>query len=533
MLRPLIPSPISKHIRFLLGRVGFAGARATDCPGKMIRSLTRPVSLMPLAGILVASGCAVGPDFRAPEPPVDEGYTRESVAPAPSANTTAQVIQIGADVSANWWTVFGSDKLDKLVEQALMSNPSIDSANAALRIAQENTNAQRGNYFPTVEAQYSPSRQRNPVGTLAPTLSSGAPVYTLHTAQLTISYVPDVFGLNRRQVESLEAQESSQRAQLAAARVSLETNVLAAAFQRATLEAQVEATHAMIDAQRDSLKIIERQRTVGYAAGLDVAAQEAALAQMEATLPPLERQLEQARDLLGALAANNPAATLPTIGLDDINLPRELPLSVPARLVVQRPDVRSALDQLHAATAEVGVADADLLPQLSITGAYGGVATHAADMFRADNIFWSLVGSATQTLFDGGTLLARQRAAQAGVDQALALYKITVVQAMQNVADSLYALETDDRAMRANLRAENAARSSLDLTRRQFEAGYSTALNLLAAQSTYQQAVLNRVQARGTWLADTAALFQALGGGWWNDPGLLASNSSPSSHTDH
>ncbi len=488
----------------------------THAPSRQSRLVLRPALSPALSLILGLAGCAVGPDFQKPAVPgTAPGYTRESAAaPSPTLNEE-QATDPQAEVSGRWWTLFGSEKLDALVERALRTNPTIESADAALRGAQENVAAQRGFFFPTVQAQYSPSRQRNAVGTIAPTLTSGAPVYTLYTAQLAISYSPDVFGLNRRQVESLEAQELSTRAELQAAAVTLETNVVAAVLQRAILEAEIAATNQIIAEERDALKRLTRQLETGYAGRLDVAAQEAILANAEAGLPPLERQLEQTLDLLGALIENDPSHPIPDIALEELSLPDKLPLSLPSRLVEQRPDVQAALGQLHAAVAGVGVATADLLPQFPISAAYGGASTRMSDLFRPDNVFWSIVDNATATLFDGGTLLARRRAAQAGADQALATYKLTVVQALQNVADTLYALETDGRAMKAALRAESAAKVSLDLTKRQVDTGYANYLALIAAQANYQQAVLARLQARGTWFGDTASLFQALGGGWW------------------
>ncbi len=466
---------------------------------------------------LACGGCAVGPDFQKPGAPGPEQYVRPAPPESrPEPFLAQQRLDSTMEVPGRWWELFESSRLNALVERALQVNPTIESANAALRIAQENVAAQRGFFFPNVQAQYSPSRQRNATGTLAPTLTSGTSVYTLYTAQLAISYAPDIFGLNRRTVESLEAQEDSERAQLRAAEVTLATNVVAAVLQRATLEAEVEATHRIIDQEQDALRRIKRQLETGYAGRLDVAAQEALLAQAETTLPPLERQLEQTRDLLGGLIENDPSHPIDDIRLDELHLPERLPLSLPSRLVRQRPDVQSAEAQLHSATASVGIATAELLPQFSITGSYGGASTSMANLFQPGNIFWSLVGNATQTLFDGGTLLARRRAAQAGLDQALADYKTTVVGALQNVADTLYALQTDERAMQATMHAEEAARVSLDLTRKQVASGYVNTLALIAAEATYQQAVLGRLQARGSWLGDTAALFQALGGGWWD-----------------
>jgi len=467
---------------------------------------------------LAAAGCAVGPDFKRPAAPESAGYTRAplgSTVAAPVAGGDAQHFAIGAAVQQQWWQAFGSSALNDLVRRALAQNPNIASAEAALRAAHENTAAQFGSYFPLVQADYSPSRQRNAVGTISPTLTSGDPIYTLHTAQLSVSYAPDVFGLNRRTVESLQAQEDIQRDQLQAAYLTLASNVASAAIQEAALRAQIKATQEVIDADRKALDILHSQASLGFASGLDVAAQESALAQAQQALPPLNKQLEQTRDLLAVLAGQLPAqGGIDDFDLDSLRLPQELPLSLPADLVRQRPDVRAAEDAVHAASAEVGIALANRLPQLSLSAAYGGSATQFSRMFADDNKFWSLTGNVSQTLFDFGSLHHHQHAAEAALDQAKAQYRGTVLTAFQNVADALYALDADAEALAATANAETAAKRTLDLTQRQFDLGAINGLNLLAARSAWQQAVLARVQAQAARYTDTVALFQALGGAW-------------------
>jgi NodT family efflux transporter outer membrane factor (OMF) lipoprotein len=292
---------------------------------------------------------------------------------------------------------------------------------------------------------------------------------------------------------------------------------VAAAIQEASLRAQIEATQQIIAADEKSLQILRDQFQLGFAMRIDLAAQETALAQARATLPPLQKQFEQTRDLIRALVGNLPNEEVPeTFELDALQLPPELPLSLPAKIIEQRPDVRAAEAQLHAANAQVGVAIAAMLPQFSITGAYGGNADEFAWMFRHGGPFWSLVGNVTQPVFQGGTLLHRKRAADDALKQAAAQYQSSVLTAYQNVADSLHASLSDGDALAANVRAENAAKVTYDLTRRQMEVGYVNYLILLNAEMTYQEALLIRVQAQATRFGDTVALFQALGGGWWN-----------------
>ncbi|MBB5368880.1 MULTISPECIES: efflux transporter outer membrane subunit [unclassified Janthinobacterium] len=460
-----------------------------------------------LLAALACSGCAVGPDFQRPQAPAVNSYTR---APLPATMTSAAV-----KVDRQWWTAFGSPALNDLVEQAFRHNPGIDSARAALRQAQESTAAQWGSYFPTIQAGYAPSRQKNAVGTISPTLTSGQPLYTLHTAQLSISYAPDVFGLNRRTVESLAAQEETQRFQLQAAYLTLASNVVAAAIQQAALGAQIHATEGVIAAAAKSLAALRHQAGLGFASELDVATQEAALAQAQQSLPPLSRQLEQTRNLLAVLTGSFPAqGGIDDIALDALQLPAPLPLSLPSQLVQQRPDVRAAEAQMHAASAEVGVATANRLPQISISALYGGSATQFSKMFSNDNKFWGLTGNITQTVFDFGTLQHRQRAADAALEQANAQYRSVVLAAFQNVADTLYALDADARTLSAAEATETATRKTLDLTQKQLDLGFVNALVLLNAEQAYQQAKVARIQAIAMRYTDTAAMYQALGGGW-------------------
>jgi NodT family efflux transporter outer membrane factor (OMF) lipoprotein len=470
------------------------------------------------AGVAAAllSAC-VGPNFHRPVPPSVDRYTIEplaaATAAAPGVGGAAQRFLSQQDVPRNWWILFGSDELDALVKDALRSNPEVASAQAALRQAMENTAAQRGSYFPAAQASIDASRNRDATGVVQPTLQSGKAVYSLFTPQVTISYVPDVFGANRRAVESLAAQAEANRFQLNATYLTLTANVVTTAVQEASLRAQIAGTERVIALERESLAVLRRELELGAIAEADVYAQEAALALLESSLPPLNKQLNQARDQLAVLTGRLPADfTSAPIALEALSLPADLPLGVPSQLVERRPDVRAAEAQLHAATAQVGVATANLLPQLTITGDIGSTAALFTDLFKSGTGFWNLGAHASQTLFAGGTLVHRKRAAEAALDQAAALYRGAVLTAFQNVADALHALDSDADALQASSRAEEAAQKSLGVARHQLELGSVSYLALLYSEQTYQQAVVALAQARGNRLADTAALFQALGG---------------------
>lgn len=498
------------------------------CPGSAFMKpafmkpvLIKPVLIKPALMTLLTTlcaGCVVGPDYHRPSLPTETRFTRSPLANPVGNNAPGNGTehpQPDATIGQAWWNFFASPKLDALVERALAHNPDIESAQATLRQAQENVAAQRGAYFPTAQLSYSPSRQKNAVGTIAPTLNSGQAIYTLHTAQLNVAYSPDVFGLNRRTVESLQAQADVQRFQMQATYITLASNVVLAAIEEASERAQIQAAKEALSANEKSLTLLQQQATLGEASGLDVATQETALAQAQQLLPPLEKQLEQTRDLLAVLAGDPPAQG----GKDDfdlsaLRLPASLPSILPSQLVDQRPDVRAAEAEVQSANAQIGVAIANRLPQLSLSVQNGGSATSFSRMFADNNTFWGLTGSLSQTLLDFGTLKHRQRAADAAWQQSQAQYRSVVLSAFQNVADSLYALDADSRALTAATYAETAAAKTLDLTHKQQAFGYVSTLIVLNAEQAYQQTHITQIQAQAARLSDMAALFQALGGGW-------------------
>jgi NodT family efflux transporter outer membrane factor (OMF) lipoprotein len=486
--------------------------------------VSRQIALASAALIAVGaiSGCTVGPNFLRPAAPALVSYGRPSLtaktASADVAGGEAQRFVGGQDLPHDWWTLFQSPALNALVERALRANPTLVAAQNALRQAMELVAAQRGLFYPTVQGSFSPSYQRVSA-TLASPLSTDRFTFSLFTAQVAVGFTPDVFGGNRRQVESLLAQAEAQRFQLHAAYVTLTSNVVAAAVQEAALRAQIAASREIISIASRSLALVRRQLEFGAVAGLEVAAQETALAQAQQALPPLQKQFEQNRNLMTALLGRLPNDDpQETFELASLQLPEELPVGVPSTLVEQRPDVRAAEAQLHSASAQIGVAVASRLPQFTITGALGGTSTSLASMFANGNPFWSVIGNVAQSIFDAGTLWHRQRAAEAAFEQAAAQYRSTVLTAFQNVADVLYALQADAEGLAAAVAAERAAKTTLDITLKAQQLGAVNYLALLSAQQAYQQALLARVQAQANRLADTAALFQALGGGWWNRP---------------
>ena len=490
-------------------------------------------NVIPLSALLVAS-CAVGPNFKRPKVPEVTGYTTHPLEPTAStpgvAGGESQRFLPGTDVSSDWWTLFHSAPLDDLIEHSLKNNPDLQAAQAALLAAREGVLAQRGAYYPSVSADFSATRQGQS-GVIAPTLASNALSFNLFTPEVTVSYVPDVFGLNRRTVESVEAQAQAVHFQMIATYNTLVANVVVTAIQQASVQSQIEATHQLIDIDTNILQTLRYQFSKGYANGLDVAAQESQLAQVQATLPPLEKQAAQLRDLMATLAGEFPSqAPSANFELTSLHLPEDLPVSVPADLVSQRPDVRQAEADLHDASAKIGIAEANRLPNITLSANTGSSASTLNQLFTSGTGFWSVGADLTAPIFQGGALLHQERAAKATYVQAAAQYRSTVLSACQNVADTLAALSTDADGLKAAANAADAAKTTLDLSERQWKDGYAAYLVLLSAQQAYQQAQINLVQARASRYADTAALYQALGGGWWHRQDLASGDHEPSVH---
>ncbi len=475
---------------------------------------------LPLVAAAIV-GCAAGPDFHRPPAPDSNAYIDKNLSPetvsAPGIAGASQYFAVGRDIPAEWWTLFHSAPLDRTIREALAQSPTLTAAQAALREAQENRRALLGELFPSVDASFSADRQKFTGASFGQPDLPGT-TFSLYNASVNLTYTIDLFGGTRRGLEVLKAQVDYQRHLLEASYLTLTSNIVTAAIQEASLRAQIQAVQEILAAEEKQLGLVEQQFQLGGASRPDVLAQEAQLAQTRATLPPLQKQLAQTRHLLAVLSGKPPGAadSLPEFELTDLELPRELPVSLPSSLVRQRPDIRSAEELLHAACAQIGVDTANLFPKITLSGSYGSQTTKITDLFASGTNIWSIGAQILQPLFHGGALTAKRRAAIAAYDQAEAQYRETVLLAFQNVADVLRALEQDAKSLKAQVDAEAAAANSLELTRSQFELGGANYLQLLTAERQRQQARLLLVQAQAARFADTAALFQALGGGWWN-----------------
>lgn len=483
-----------------------------------------------LCAASLMGGCAVGPNFQRPESPKIGAYT-ESALPAetaaPDHGGVAQRFVRGADIPAQWWTLFQSPALDQLIRCALANNPTLAAAQATLRQAEENMRAQSGALlYPSVDAKLGTARQRTSGSALG--FANAVPnTFNLYNASVAVSYSINLSGGFLRALEGLQAQVDFQKYQIEAAYLALSANIVTAAIKEASLRAQLQATREILSVQEQQLGVVEKQFSIGAVSRSDLLAQRTQVAQTRANLPPLEKNLAQTRNLLSVYAGKLPgAAGLPEFDLASLHLPQELPLSLPSELARQRPDIRAAEELLHQASALVGVATANLYPALTLSAGLGQQGNQIAGLFSAPASIWNVGGSLLQPLFHGGQLDAQRRAAIAAYEAAAAQYQGTVLQAFQNVADTLLALETDARAHQAQADAAALARDALDLTQKQFALGGVGYLTVLNAQRQFQQTRINAIQAEAARFADTAALFQALGGGWWNRPAPAAAASA-------
>jgi NodT family efflux transporter outer membrane factor (OMF) lipoprotein len=476
------------------------------------------------AAFVVLAGCSiVGPDFMSPPPPNVTGYTAEPLpemtASADTVGGDAQRFLQDADVPARWWTMFGSDAVNNLVEQALRNNADLEAAQASLRQAAQNYIASRGALFPQVDGNASIGRERS--------AQSGA-TFDLFNASVGVSYLLDLFGGVQRSIEASGAAQDYQRFQVEATYLALTSNVITAAIQEAALAAQIAAIQDIIMSQSQALDLLNQQFELGAVARGDVLAQQSQLAATQASLPPLQRQLAQVRNLLSTLLGRYPAEDqIPQLQLTDLQLPQALPLSLPSKLVEQRPDVRASEALLHQASAQIGVATAAQLPQVTLSGNVGDTAGTIGDFFGGQFLGWGIASGLTAPIFSGGTLEAQKQAAVAGYDRAAAQYRATVLNAFSNVANVLAALEHDAETLRVQLYAEQTAEQSLEITTERFQAGAIAYLSLLDAQRVYQQARIALVIAQANRFADTVALFQSLGGGWWNRQDVAQTTTEP------
>jgi NodT family efflux transporter outer membrane factor (OMF) lipoprotein len=475
---------------------------------------------------LALSACAVGPNFKSPAAPATDGYTSNAL-PAKTEATAvaggeAQEFQLGHDLPGQWWSLFASPRLDALIAEAMSNYPDIAAQQAALRAARENVRAQEGVFLPQFQGAGNVVREKVSGATIGP----GFPgfITSVYQANVNVSYTFDFFGGERRALEGLQAQEVAQNFKLEASYLTLTTNVASTAIQLASVRDQIAATGEIIAVEEKQLTLIQRQFELGSQTRADVLQQQSNLSSVRATLPPLQQQLAAAEHQLAVLTGHSPRDALPAeFTLSELKLPQDLPVSLPSSLVAQRPDIQAQEAVMRQASAAIGVATANMLPQVTLSGAFGGESLTFSSLLTPGSNTWNIAAGITQPLFEGGTLRAKRRAAIATYEQSGAQYRLTVLQAFQNVADTLTALDNDAQALKAENDALDAAKASLDFIQRQYDDGAANYVSLLTAQQTYQQARIAAVRAVASRYTDTITLFQALGGGWWNrtDPGAL------------
>jgi NodT family efflux transporter outer membrane factor (OMF) lipoprotein len=468
--------------------------------------------------LLVLAGCTVGPHYRPSAPPTVATYNPEpqpkATVTAPGRSGAAQQFSAAADVPAQWWTLFRSPQIDRMVREALENSPTLTQAMAKLKQAQEESNARTGaTKYPTASANVSVQREQVDLATFGVPFPSPPP-FSLLNGSVAVSYALDLFGANRRLIEGLNAQADYQNWQLQGARLMLAGNVVSAAIRQAQLRSQIDITGQIIALQEKTVSVAEQRYAAGGVSEYDVRSQRTALAQMQALLPPLGQQLDVVNHQLAILMGKTPAeAHVETLSLDNLNLPQELPLSMPSSMVRQRPDIRAAEALLHQASANVGVATANMYPQIVLSGSVGGIGTS----FTNGGDVWNVGASLAQPIFNGGALRAEKRKAVAAYDEAGSVYKETVLQAFREVADTLRAIEHDAQALQARSEAAAQAQSAYQIASNRYAAGGISQVALLDAQRQQLQTALDRVTDESNRYSDSATLFQALGGGWWNE----------------
>ena len=466
--------------------------------------LKNGIAAVALAGW--AAGCATGPDFRAPAAPESESWGE-------AARGAAQRFDAELDAPADWWTLFGSAELDAAVAEALAKSPTLDQALARLRQAQEEYNAQAGaSRYPAVDAGFGAKRQKvNPEAMGMENVPVPDP-FSLYQATLSVSYAFDLFGKDRRTLEALKAQVDRREIELEGARRTLAANVVLAAIRLAETEKRIEAAEAIVAARAEQFEIAQRRRDAGGISAREVEGAGLALEQARAALPTLENQRARLRRQLAVYLGREPAAAPKSVvDLDQLQLPAEVPASVPSEVARRRPDIRAAEAVWHRACANVGAATADLYPRLTIVASLGSQETDLGDVLSRANV-WSIGGDLMQPVFRGGALRARKRAAEAAYDEAAAAYRETVLRGLQEVADALQTLETDARTLQARAAAANHARAAREIAEKQVASGGLSRAAALEERIREAQSESDRCAAQAARLADTSALFHALGG---------------------
>jgi NodT family efflux transporter outer membrane factor (OMF) lipoprotein len=475
-------------------------------------------ALIASVAVMFLAGCNVGPKYQPPTAPAVAAYT-----PLPQPAQTAasagpagvkQQFDSTTKIPAAWWTLFHSAELNTMMEQALKNSPSLAQAAARLRESQEELNARTGaTKYPNVTGNASVEQEQPNLSAYGIPFPNPSP-FTLLNGSVAVSYALDVFGANRRAIEGLKAERDYQNWQLEGARLMLAGNVVAAAIRQAELRSQIDLTRQLLAVEQRELAITEARNQAGGVSDADVESRKSVVTETEAAIPPLEAEIDQVNHQLAVLMGKSPAeADIPALSLDALHLPGELPVSLPSALVRQRPDIRAAEALLHQANANVGVATANLYPQIVLSANGGGIGTS----FVTGGDLWNVASSLTQPIYNGGALHAQKRRAEAAYEEASSVYRQTVLQAFGQVADTLTSIEHDAETLKARGDAAAESNASYQIAQGRYEAGGISELTLLEAEQQQLQSELDRNAAVASRFVDSATLFEALGGGWWND----------------
>jgi NodT family efflux transporter outer membrane factor (OMF) lipoprotein len=482
----------------------------------VVSAIRLKTAIASLALCFVA-GCNVGPKYNPPTAPSITAYTPQ---PQPAETATsagsagvAQHLNSSAALPAQWWTLFHSPELNGMMEQALANSPTLAQAEARLKEAQEELNARTGaTKYPAVTGNASVEGEQLNLAAYGIPFPNPSP-FALLNGSVAVSYALDIFGANRRAIEGLGAERDYENWQLEGARLMLAGNVVSATIRQAEVRKQIALTRQLLALEQHELAITVERNRAGGTSDADVESRITTAAQTEATIPPLEAQLDVVAHQLAVLTGKSPAEVqIPELSLDALELPQELPLSLPSALVRQRPDIRAAESLLHQASANVGVATANLYPQIVLSGSGGGIGTS----FVAGGDVWNVASSLTQPIYNGGALRAEKRKAEAAYQEANSVYRQTVLQAFGQVADTLTAIDHDAQTLKARSDVAADADASYRIAQGRYQAGGISELVLLEAERQQLHAELDRAVATAARFSDSATLFQALGGGWWS-----------------
>jgi NodT family efflux transporter outer membrane factor (OMF) lipoprotein len=472
----------------------------------MIRSTRVAV----LVATMTLAGCAFAPPAKPPAPPTPAHY---AVQPTPAdsakADDVAQHFSLGARAVPAWWRLYGSDTLDAWVDEGLRNNPSLAATQHTLEAAHQLLRAQVGaNMLPTLDAQGQTSRQRA-LG--FPGIGPPTNLYDVYAGQLALSYNFDLFGATRHGIEQTAAQVDQQSYEFDAAKRALAANIVIAAINASSLAEQLSTSERLSTLAHEQAALTERSYRLGATSQDDVLVVQQQAASIDTSIPPLRSQALRARHALAVLMGRTPDQAPSNLTLAQLHLPADVPVSVPSDLLQQRPDVLAAEASVHAASAQVGVATANLFPHISLSAALGSAAFKPANLFTASGSIWSAGVSLTQPIFHGGALMAQRKAAIASYNASLAQYQQAVLNAFQNVADTLTALNQDALTLQAATDEAAAASQSFTDTDARYRLGAVSYPEAVISEQHLQSAKLSEIQARAARMSDTAALFQSMG----------------------